>query len=234
MCGRYSLSTPADLVAEVFDLEESFELEPRYNIAPTQEAAIVRTDRGGARTAAMARWGLVPWWAKDPSFGHRAINARAETVHESRAFRNPFRERRCLVPADGFYEWQRRGGQKQPFHLTLADGTPFAFAGLYDLWRRAEGEWIESFTILTTVPNSLLEPIHDRMPVILPAESHPLWLDRGVSDVDRLKALLAPYPTERMLATPVGHFVNNPRNEGPRCVEEVDMPPEPRNLSLWD
>ncbi len=234
MCGRYSLSTPADLVAEIFDLEAAPQLAPRYNIAPTQEAPIVRASADGGRVLRSARWGLVPAWAKEVSIGQRTINARSESVAETRSFRDSFRHRRCLVPADGFYEWQARAGGKQPFHLTLADGSPFAFAGLYDLWRRAEQEWLESFTILTTRPNPLVAPIHDRMPVILPRAAHRLWLDPAVDDPDRLRPLLEPYPAEEMLATAVGRFVNSPHNEGPRCVEQVALAPEPRNLSLWD
>lgn len=233
MCGRYSLSTPADLVAELYELEETPELVPRYNIAPTQHAPIVRPGPGGGRVLVAARWGLVPAWAKEISIGQRTINARSESVGETRSFRDSFRRRRCLVPADGFYEWQRRAGGKQPFHLTLADGTPFAFAGLYDLWRRTEQEWLESFTILTTRPNSLVAPIHDRMPVILPPTAYGLWLDPAVEQSDTLLPLLEPYPARRMLATPVGTFVNSPNNEGPRCVEEV-APAAPRNLTLWD
>lgn len=234
MCGRYTLSTPADLVAEVFELETELELQPRYNIAPTQEAPIVRIGEGGGRVLEMARWGLVPWWAKETSIGPRLINARSESVGETRAFRDSYRNRRCLVPADGFFEWQQRAGDKQPYHLTLADGTPFALAGLYDLWRRREEEWLESFTILTTHPNSLLAPIHDRMPVILPRAAHALWLDPTTEDAETLEPLLAPYPAEEMLATPVGTFVNSPRNDGPQCVEEVAPEAVPRNLSLFD
>ncbi len=234
MCGRYSLSAPSDLVAEVFDLETVTELEPRYNIAPTQEAPIVRAGDDGSRRLEMARWGLVPWWAKEVSIGQRTINARSESVGETRTFRDSYRTRRCLVPADGFYEWQARGGGKQPFHLTLADGTPFAFAGLYDLWRRAEDEWLESFTILTTRPNSLLAPIHDRMPVILPAAAHALWLDPSVEEAESLEALFDPYPAGRMLATPVSTLVNSPHHDDPRCIEEVVLEPTPENLTLWD
>lgn len=234
MCGRYTLSTPADLVAEIFDLDESLELEPRYNIAPTQLAPIVRLGEDGARALRMAQWGLVPWWAKEVSIGQRTINARSESVAETRAFRDSYRSRRCLVPADGFYEWQRRGDGKQPFHLTLADGTPFAFAGLYDLWRRAESEWLESFTILTTKPNSLVEPIHDRMPVILPRDAYAVWVDSTLEDLASLEPLLRPFPAGDMLATPVGTFVNRPQNDNPQCVQGVVLEPEPRNLTLWE
>lgn len=234
MCGRYSLSTPGELVAEVVGLEESLELEPRYNIAPTQEAPIVQADDEGARTVEMARWGLVPSWARDLSIGARTINARSESVSETRAFRDSFRGRRCLVPADGFYEWQKVPGGKQTFHLTLDDRAPFAFAGLYDLWRQKEGGWLRSFTILTTEPNALVEPIHDRMPVILPREAHDLWLDASVDDFELLRPLLTSFPAGQMMATPVGRYVNRAGNEGSRCIEPVDVQAEPRNLTLWD
>lgn len=234
MCGRYSLSTPGELVAEVFEVEESLALEPRYNIAPTQTAPIVRESRSeDRRVLRSARWGLVPYWAKDPSIGARAINARSETLARMPSFREPFRRRRCLVPADGFFEWQKRGSGKQPYHLTLADGTLFAFAGLYDRWRRAEDEWLESFTIVTAEPNGLVEPIHDRMPVILPRESYSLWLDPGIQATEALESLLSPYPAERMLATPVGSLVNSPRNDSSACIEAVELDPEPENLTLW-
>ena len=236
MCGRYTLSTPADLVAELFDLEEPLELEPRYNIAPTQPAPIVRLEsEGRSRTLRLARWGLVPWWADDISIGNRMINARSETVTSRRAFRDSFRARRCLVPADGFFEWQPRSGAgKQPFHLTLADGAPFAFAGLYDFWRNAENDRLESFTILTTQPNGLVKPIHDRMPVILPRDSFAPWLEGEPESAESLQELLIPYPAERMLATPVGPYVGNPRNEGPACVEEAVPAAEQANLGLFD
>jgi putative SOS response-associated peptidase YedK len=235
VCGRYSLSTPGELVAEVFALDESLELEPRYNIAPTQQAPIISRSRpDGGRALRLARWGLIPYWAQEASIGNRAINARAETLADLASFKESFRRRRCLVPADGFYEWQKRpSGAKQPYHLTLADGTPFAFAGLFDRWRQAEDEWIESFTIVTTEPNSLLEPIHDRMPAILPREHHARWLDPTVDEPDVLQALLGPYPPEIMLATPVGSLVNSPRNDSARCIEEVEVGPEPENLTLW-
>ncbi len=234
MCGRYTLSTPAELVAEVVGLEEVWELEPRYNIAPTQEAPIVRAGNGGARTAELARWGLIPSWATSASIGARTINARSETVGETRAFRDAFRSRRCLVPADGFFEWQKARGGKQTFHLTLEDGTPFAFAGLYESWRQAEESWIRSFTILTTQPNSLVAAIHDRMPVILPRAAQALWLDPTVDDAELLRPLMQAYPAEGMRATPVGSYVNRAGNEGPRCLEPVDVEAQPRNLTLWD
>ena len=234
MCGRYTLSTPAELVAEVVGLEEAWELEPRYNIAPTQQAPIIVVRDSGARGAELARWGLIPSWAKSPGVGARTINARSESVGETRAFRDAFRSRRCLVPADGFFEWQKARGGKQTFHLTLEDGTPFAFAGLYELWRDAEERWIRSFTILTTEPNSLVAPIHDRMPVILPGAAHGLWLDPSVDDPELLRPLMRALPADRMRATPVGSYVNRAGNEGPRCVEPVDLDAEPRNLTLWE
>ncbi len=234
MCGRYSLSTPGELVAEMTGLEDELELEPRFNIAPTDEVPIVDADAAGKRTLHVARWGLVPSWARDLSIGARTINARSETVAETRAFRDAFRARRCLVPADGFYEWQKRVGGKQTFHLTLEDGAPFVFAGLYELWRQAEESWLRSFTILTTEPNSLVSPIHDRMPVILPPEAQALWLDGSIEDAELLRPLMTPLPAEQMKWTAVGSFVNRAGNEGPKCVEPVEIRAELQNLSLWD
>lgn len=220
MCGRYTLTVSGDALAESFELPEIPELSPRYNIAPTQEVPAVRVEQeGGPRRLTPLRWGLIPFWADDPSIGNRMINARAETVTEKPSFRTSFKKRRCLVVADGFYEWKKaEGGAKQPYYIRLEDGEPFAFAGLWDRWQR-EGEEIHSFTILTTQPNDLVKPLHNRMPVILPREAYDLWLDPGVSDADRLLPLLAPYDPEAMEAYPVSRYVNSPANDSPRCIE---------------
>jgi putative SOS response-associated peptidase YedK len=169
----------------------------------------------------LVRWGLIPSWAKDPAIGNRMINARAESVAEKPAFRAAFRRRRCLVLADGFYEWQKRGrGPKQPYLIRLRSGRPFAFAGLWESWRAPEGELVESCTLLTTTPNSLVERIHDRMPVLLHRRDHARWLTEG-EDPAKLAELLAPFPAEEMAAHPVGLHVNNPRLDGPECVVPV-------------
>ncbi|HEX4953865.1 MAG TPA: SOS response-associated peptidase [Thermoanaerobaculia bacterium] len=221
MCGRYTLATPGDVIAQQFELAATPSLAPRYNVAPTQEVPAVRAAKGGGRELAMMKWGLVPRWAEDPSIGNRLINARSETAAEKPSFRSAFKRQRCLVLADGFYEWQKAaGGVKQPFHIRLAGGGPFAFAGLWEHWQK-EGQTVESCTLLTTGPNPLMAPIHDRMPVILDPTEYDLWLDPGQSDRARLEALLDPFPAERMEAWPVSRFVNSPTNDSPRCIEPV-------------
>ncbi len=228
MCGRYTLSTPPDLIAEFLELAEAPEVGPRYNIAPTQEAPIVRfsPDRGG-RHAALARWGLVPFWAKDPAIGNRMINARAETAAEKPAFRSSFRKRRCIVVADGFYEWKKVAGPKQPYLLRPRGGPLFALAGLWDRWGRGE-EALETYAILTTEPNGVVAPIHRRMPAVLSPEHWAAWLDPELEDPARVGAMLGPCPEEWIEALPVSTYVNNPANDSPRCVEPLAAPPEAR------
>ncbi len=221
MCGRYTLSTPGDAVAELFRLDSTPDLSPRYNIAPTQEAAVVRST-GGRRALDHLRWGLVPYWAKEPSIGNRMINARSETAAEKPAFRSSLRRRRCLVAADGFFEWRRTAAGKQPYLLRLAGGGPFAFAGLWDRWVPHAGAAIESFTILTTRPNELVGAIHDRMPVILPPRDHELWLDPGEARPQRLAPLLRPFSAAEMTVFPVPSLVNRPANDTPECIEPLD------------
>jgi putative SOS response-associated peptidase YedK len=219
MCGRYTLSTSIDKLAEEFDLSGSLpDLQSSYNVAPTQEVPAVMEGNGGRRLE-MLRWGLIPSWADDPGIGNRMINARSETVAEKPSFRRAFKERRCLIPADGFYEWQKTNGSKQPFYFRMKGWRPFAFAGLWESWY-GDGE-IRSCTILTTAANNLVGEIHPRMPVILPHEVYDLWLDSTVQDRDQLLSLLAPYPTEDMEAHPVSRRVNNPSNNEPQCVESV-------------
>ena len=230
MCGRYTLSSPGDLVADLFDLDQVPEIPPRYNVAPTQEVAVVRRE-DDHRAFRWLRWGLVPFWADDPSIGNRMINARAETAAEKPAFRAAFKKRRCLVLADGFYEWQKvHGGAKQPWLFRLASGEPFAFAGLWESWRddeAPEGEPpLETVTLLTTDANPVVAPVHHRMPVILGREDHNLWLDPAIADRERLEALLDPYVPEEMVAHPVSRRVNKPQNDDPSVVEPVDLPAE--------
>jgi putative SOS response-associated peptidase YedK len=217
MCGRFTLAAPTEQLATQFQLAAAPELAPRYNIAPTQQVAAVRATEGG-RELALLRWGLVPSWAKDPSVGAKMINARSETAAEKPSFRSAFKQRRCLIPADGFYEWQQHGGVKQPFHIRMADGAPFALAGLWELWKTPEGDWLQSCTILTTAANALMEPLHDRMPVILPADQYERWLDPGLRDAGALQALMLPFPAERMVAYPVSRAVNKVGNDGPELV----------------
>ena len=218
MCGRFSLGATIR-IGQLFDLPNWPETPRRYNIAPSQEVpAVIQNREVGGREFRPFRWGLVPSWAKDPAIGNRMINARSETAATKPAFRKPFGERRCLILADGFYEWKRDGSRKQPYYIKLRDGEPFAFAGLWDHWAPADGQPLETCTILTTTPNALVQPIHDRMPVILPSSAYGAWLDRTVSDVPTVQALLTPYPADEMIAYPVSTRVNNPAHDTPECV----------------
>jgi putative SOS response-associated peptidase YedK len=219
MCGRYTLRAPAADVARAFQVDETPSLFPRYNIAPTQPVPIVR--QAAAREMVLARWGLVPSWASDLSIGYKLINARSETAASKPSFRSAFKQRRCLVVADGFYEWEKAGKHKQPFHIRMKDDGPFAFAGLWERWQEPGGEPVESFTILTTEANGLMKPLHDRMPVILAPWDYDRWIDSKSRDVEELQALLVPCPDEWLTATPVSTYVNSPKNEGPKCLEPV-------------
>jgi putative SOS response-associated peptidase YedK len=224
MCARYTLTDPGAL-EELYGMPIPLSLPPRFNIAPSQTLPVARESHG-RRDFALLRWGLVPSWAKDPKAGYRMINARAETVGERPAFRAAFRRRRCLVPADGFYEWQEGERKKQPWYIRLRRGGPFSFAGLWEHWE-GDAELIESFTILTTKANELVRPLHHRMPVILPVEHYPLWLDADTRDAGALQALLAPCPAEALTAFPVGTEVNNPRNDLPLCIEPAAAATDP-------
>jgi putative SOS response-associated peptidase YedK len=225
MCGRFTLSTPAERLAELFGLDEVPSLAPRYNIAPSQGAPAVRLTAEGKRHLELLHWGLVPSWAKELSVGYRMINARAETAAEKPAFRKAMRERRCLVLADGFYEWQKRGrGRKQPWYIALKDRRPFAFAGLWERWHppAAEGATeaapvLQSCTLLTTQPNALVAELHDRMPVILQPGDYDAWLDPAERDPEKLKPLLRAFPAEEMVAFEVSSRVSSPVNDDPGC-----------------
>jgi putative SOS response-associated peptidase YedK len=224
MCGRFTLLVDKEVIADFFGLAEVPTLTPRYNIAPTQQVAVVARAETGRRLG-WARWGLIPSWASDPgSVAHRMINARSETAAESGAFRGAFRGRRCLIPADGFYEWQAtKGKKKQPYHFTLRGRGPFGIAGLWERWRSGE-EDIVSCALLTTCANEVVRPVHDRMPVILPPEAFDQWLAPGPQDAAELRALLLPYPAEEMVATRVGLAVNNAGVDAPVCVEPLAQP----------
>lgn len=225
MCGRYTLTAPGDVLAELFGLDEWPEAEARYNVAPTQEVAAVRVDQaGGGRRFVRLEWGLVPAWADDPAIGNRMINARAESAAEKPAFRTSFKRKRCLVLADGFYEWQKvEGGKKQPWYFRLESGEPFAFAGLWSSWNKGGGDPekgpIESCTILTTDANPLVGKVHHRMPVILDPAAYELWLDPSVEDRERLESALGPFDPARMIAYPVSTRVNSPANDDPSVIE---------------
>ena len=221
MCGRYTLSTPFDLLADLMVVQSTTELSARYNIAPTQEAPIVRVAElsSANRELTLLKWGLVPFWAKDPTIGNRMINARAETVAEKPSFRTSFKSRRCVVPADGFYEWQKTGTGKQPYFFRLRDRQPFGMAGLWDRWEKGDGQPLETFTILTTQPNELVATAHHRMPVILSPTQVDLWLDPMANPEADFGALCNPYPAAAMEGFPVSTYVNNPANDTPRCIE---------------
>jgi putative SOS response-associated peptidase YedK len=211
-------------VTRLFGVASAPEIEPRYNIAPTQYVAAVR-ETGGPRELAMLYWGLVPSWAKEKAIGARMINARAETLAEKPSFRSAFRRRRCLVLADGYYEWQRSGAVKQPYFIGFADGAPFGMAGLWERWPDpASGEPLESCCIVTTTPAASLAHVHDRMPVIIPAEAHAEWLDPRNEATDRLARLLGPCTRPDILARPVSRRVNDARNQGPDLIEQLAVP----------
>ena len=229
MCGRFTQRLSWAELHELMDLiGPPLNLRPRYNVAPSQDVAVVRAANGG-RSLSMLRWGLIPAWAKDPAIGYRLINARSETVADKPAFRTAYRRRRCLIPADGFYEWQRLGKTRQPWLFGLRDGAPFAFAGLWERWTVPEdaaltgslaeskpGDPIETCTILTAAANETVAPVHGRMPVILPWDAHDPWL--AGEDVS-----LAPYAADAMTAHPVSTLVNRPAYDDPRCVEPVSL-----------
>jgi putative SOS response-associated peptidase YedK len=228
MCGRYFLTTPGQILAERFETAPAPKMASRYNIAPTQQVAIVRTavdaetSDGGDREIALVSWGLIPSWAKERAIGNKLINARGETLAEKPSFRDSFKKRRCLVLADGFFEWQKVGGGKQPWLVRTKSGEPFGMAGLWSRWKEKEsGETIDSCTIVTTTPNELLAPIHDRMPVILPREARALWLDSEITEADRLAPLIAPFPEGELEAYPVSRRVNSPANDDPACLEPI-------------
>jgi putative SOS response-associated peptidase YedK len=224
MCGRFTQTASPEVIAEQFKITNPPLFTPRYNIAPSQPIAAIRIDADTAtRTLVMLRWGLIPSWAKDPKIGNQCINAKAETVAEKPSFRSAFKKRRCLVIATGFYEWQVQGRAKQPIWIGLRSKRPFAFAGLWEQWKPAEGEPLETCTIITTEPNDLMAPIHNRMPVILSPASYDQWLDLSFQHVEPLKALLRPYPSEELTAYPVSTLVNNPRHDASQCLEPVSV-----------
>ncbi len=222
MCGRFTLRTPASTIAEQFALLEVPVFAARFNIAPSQPAPVIRLPQGEnpqRRELVWLRWGLVPAWAKDRAIGNRLINARAESAAEKPAFRAAMRRRRCLVVADGFYEWQHGGRTKQPYFLRLRGDGPFAFAGVWEAWEAADHSTLETCAILTTAANELVRPMHDRMPVILSAAGCAAWLDPTIEDPRQLTPLLTPYPSDEMEGRAVGDFVNSPSHDSPRCLE---------------
>jgi putative SOS response-associated peptidase YedK len=228
MCGRYTLRTPLAVLAKQFEFElrDSLpEFGPLFNIAPTQEVAAVRAGEDGRRELALLHWGLIPSWAKDAKRAFSMIMARADSVATKPAFRSAFKRRRCLILADGYYEWLHRGKAKLPYLYEVDGGAPFAFAGLWESWRGPEannGPALESCALITTEANELTPEVHDRMPVIVDPADHVRWLDPAIQDADELLDLLIAFPAERMTARPVGTYVNNVRNQGPKCVEAAE------------
>jgi len=230
MCSRYFLDADGNIIAYTFRVPPNPSIRKRFNIAPTQEAPVVRVAASGEREIAMLRWGLVPAWAKELKVGTRMINARAEGVDSKPAFRDAVKRRRCIVPATGFFEWQGEAGRKQPFAITARDQPLFAFAGLWERWKPDTGEAVETFTIVTTDANPAVAKIHDRMPVILPMDAIDTWL---TGPPESALALLKPYEAEVNLR-PVGKFVSNVNNEGPQCLDDAeptwDEPPRQQSL----
>ena len=221
MCGRYTYfpSEFSDLRL-TWNVDEVFDLKPRYNIAPTQEAPVI-VQAKEKRTLELFRWGLIPWWAKDPAIGNSMINARAETLAEKPAFKNLLGMRRCLVLADGFYEWRKEGKGKVPMRFRLKSGELFAFAGLWDAWKQPDGSLLRTYTIVTTEPNDVLRPIHNRMPAMLNNDDAQKWL--AVDDeIAHALTLLKPYPPQMMEGYDVSPLVNNPRNDLPECVRQIE------------
>ena len=220
MCGRYLLISPVEAMRRLFDVGGLMNLPPRYNIAPTQDAPVVRLDQENRRELIQMRWGLVPSWAKDLSMGARCINARAESVAEKPAFRDAFRRRRCLVPTDGFFEWEKTGKVRQPWRIGPAEGGLMALAGLWERWRAPDGGVVRSYAVVTTEANDLVARLHDRMPVVVAPEAFAPWLD-SETPLEQLNKVMRPFPSERMNAHPVSRRLNDARNDDPACIAPV-------------
>lgn len=222
MCGRYTLTSQADVVADVFGVPVPSTLPERFNIAPSQQVLAIREQPAThQRELVTLQWGLVPFWADDREIGVRTINARSETAATKPAFRSSFRARRCLIVADGFYEWQARDGRKQPYYIRLTTGRPFGIAGLWDRWEK-HGETLETCTILTCDANEPMRAIHDRMPVVIPPESFGAWLDPAERNVDKVSRMLRPFHPDEMTAYPVSTLVNNVKHDSAKCVEPLE------------
>ena len=218
MCGRFTLQISPELLAGIFGLTEIPVFPARYNIAPSQQVALIRQIGDGHNRLDYLQWGLIPSWAKDENTGNMLINARSETVAEKPAFRHAVKYRRCLIPASGFYEWRQEGKLKIPLHVRLKDGSPMVFAGLWESWKSPKDGVIESCTILTTSSNKLIAPLHDRMPVVLHQQEFNAWLDREMNDPENLRRFYQPYPAELMEMYPVSNLVNSPITDSPELV----------------
>ncbi len=224
MCGRYEVHSPVEEIARQFDatlIDPAEDLPPRYNVAPSLKVPVVRF-RHERRELAALSWGLLPSWAKNPKM-HRPINARAETLFDKPSFRNAIARRRCLIPADGFYEWQERASGKQPWHISMIDKRTFAFGGIWEYWAQADVLPVLSCAIIVTEANALLAKIHERMPVIIAREDYERWLDPELSDPTEIQKMLVPYPADEMQAYPVGLQINNARNEGPELATPAQI-----------
>ncbi len=221
MCGRFTLRTRLDELLHFYSIKTQLEWEPRFNIAPSQSIAVVRNNpNSDERELTMLRWGLIPSWANDIRIGHRLINARAETLGSKPSFRMAFKSRRCLVLADGFYEWKKTGKNKQPYFIRMANDRPFVFAGLWERWTKSQPA-IESCTIITTTPNTIVASLHDRMPVILSESAAMQWLDQNPDDINSLASLLVPYSYGEMVAYPVMPLVNSPKHDSADCIRPL-------------
>jgi putative SOS response-associated peptidase YedK len=225
MCGRYRLSRRKQLIEEHFDsVSDEPDWSVRYNIAPTQPVAVIRQHpKEPVRELSLVRWGLIPSWAKDPSGAARMINARSETADSKPAFRDALKSRRCMIPADGFYEWMRTGKMKQPYCFEVNEGELFAFAGIWDRWKGPSGDMIETCSILTTTPNAVTAPVHDRMPVILDPDNYELWLDPGMRKVVAASDLLKPFDARLMRCYPVSTRINSVVNDDAACSAPVEL-----------
>jgi putative SOS response-associated peptidase YedK len=225
VCGRYRLSRRKQVVEEYFDsVSDEADWTPRYNIAPTQPVSVIRQHpKEPVRELSLMRWGLIPSWSKDSSGAARMINARSETAATLPAFRDALKSRRCMIPADGFYEWARAGKTKQPYCFEVNEGELFAFAGLWDRWKDPSGHWVKSCSILTTTPNAVTSAVHDRMPVILDPDAYELWLDPGMTNVEAASDLLKPYDARLMRRYPVSTRVNSTANDDEECCRPVEL-----------
>lgn len=224
MCGRFTLKTTAQTIKEMFLIEQGLHYDPSFNIAPSQPIVTIRySPKSNTRAMSWMKWGLVPTWAKDPSLGHKMINARAETLAEKPSYKGPFKYKRCLIPTDGFYEWKKcgEGVAKRPYFIKRRDNKPFAMAGLWDYWGGADGSELETCTIITTSANELMQPIHNRMPVILKEEEFATWLDPRIQKPILLENYLKPFPSEELELYPVTTFVNSPSNNSEECLKPL-------------
>lgn len=237
MCGRFTLTVPEEEWVHYFHIQSvRLKFEPRYNIAPSQMVAAIIADDSGVRRAGLLRWGLIPPWSNDAKIGNKMINARAETIAEKRSFREPLIKKRCLIPADSFYEWKKIGSKKQPMRIMLRSRPLFAMAGIYEAWTSPQGETIHSCSIITTEANDWMQSIHERMPVILPREAESIWLDRKLQTAEQLLPLLKPYPEDDMKAYPVHPNVGKVSIDDPSCIAEHSEPEPPEQHeqpTLW-